>query len=125
MAHSWSRPGFDRRVPVRRSERAPELPARRVGTSVAPHAWGQGHIHNIERHGGQVRGWRPLEADGLKPLLWRTKQEEFVAGPEWVTDGAQWLRPADDRDRTDLPTLLVWGLGTITTLAEARLVRRT
>jgi hypothetical protein len=81
-------------------------------------AQGFAHIKAILTTGGEILGWRDLEADGIVPERWRS---HVAGGTVWIYEGARRLRPATAEDR-DLPLMGTWGYSVLRVLAEQRFV---
>jgi hypothetical protein len=81
-------------------------------------AQGFAHIKTILTTGGEVLGWRDLEADGIVPAPWRSHE---AGGTVWIYEGARRVRPATADDR-DLPLMSTWGYAVITVIAEQQFV---
>ena len=63
------------------------------------------HIKCIKETGGAILGIRPLELDGISPLLFRSGLGEEQG---WVMKGLDYVRKVATRDK-DLPQLSIWG----------------
>lgn len=75
-------------------------------------AQGNAHIKAITTTGGAIVGIRPLELDGLRPILWLSAQV--------VYEGWSPVRPASDEDLESLPVMGTWGFRFIRALADKR-----
>jgi len=80
---------------------------------------GDAHIKTILENGGQVLGYRPLEADGLTPLLCLSAQ---YGGDLQL--GFKVLRAATREEQERLAPLAGWGCKVISIAAEQHFVLR-
>ena len=90
----------------------PPTPERIAGAPLL--AQGFAHVLAIQESGGSILGIRPLEADGLRPFLWRSPAA--AAAQSWVYEGARRLRVATADDAA-LPVIVAWGFRYISHLA--------
>lgn len=88
-----------------------------VGTRILEQ--GDAHIKTILENGGQILGLRPLEADGLTPLLCLSAQ---YGGNLQL--GLKVLRAATREEQERLAPLAGWGYKVISIAAEQHLVLR-
>jgi hypothetical protein len=82
---------------------------------------GKGHIRMIEFNRGQIRGFRPLELDNMKPFL---ELDQMPVNNCFLTSGFERLRLATLEERMSLYIGSTWGLGVIKIAAEAYFIKK-
>jgi len=83
---------------------------------------GDVHIRTIAFNKGLIRGYRPLELDGITPFL---ELSHMPGNDCWLRRGYEWLRLATLEERKSLYIHSTWGLGVIAIKAEYYFVKKT
>ena len=80
---------------------------------------GEASIKAITETGGEILGIRPLDADGIEPLI---RVSHRGGGTVYLLRGATRVRAATAEEAATLPVLATWGYLSIAVKAEARFV---